>query len=71
MDVRCGTLHQKILSSTRLACMARIVMGVVLAEYKDGFNYMRTLVDVGGRTGGMIAKIVKAHPHIKGIKFIF
>jgi precorrin-6B methylase 2 len=44
-------------------------MGVVLAEYKDGFSCVGSLVDVGGGTGGMIAEIVKAHPHIKGINF--
>ena len=26
-------------------------------------------MDVGGGTGGMIAEIVKAHPHIKGTNF--
>ena len=52
-----------------MACTAKIVMGVVLAEYKDGFGRMGSLVDVGGGTGGMIAEIVKAHPQIKGINF--
>ncbi|XP_059452599.1 desmethylxanthohumol 6'-O-methyltransferase-like [Corylus avellana] len=52
-----------------MACTAKIVMGVVLAEYKDGFGCVGSLVDVGGGTGGMIAEIVKAHPHIKGINF--
>jgi hypothetical protein len=52
-----------------MACTAKIVMGVVLEEYKDGFDCLGSLVDVGGGTGGMIAEIVKAHPHIKGINF--
>jgi hypothetical protein len=55
--------------SNAMACMARIVMGIVLAKYKDGFNCVRTLVDVRGGTRGMIAEIVKAHPHIKAINF--
>ncbi|GMY07738.1 desmethylxanthohumol 6'-O-methyltransferase-like [Fagus crenata] len=41
-----------------MACTAKIVMGVVLEEYKDGFDCLGSLVD-----------IVKAHPHIKGINF--
>jgi hypothetical protein len=52
-----------------MACTAKIVMGVVLAEYKDGFGCMGSLVNVGGGTGGMIAEIVKEHPQIKGINF--
>jgi hypothetical protein len=52
-----------------MACTAKIVMGVVLVEYKDGFNCVGSLVDVGGGTGGMIAEIVKAHPYINGINF--
>ncbi|KAB1206016.1 (R,S)-reticuline 7-O-methyltransferase [Morella rubra] len=43
---------------------------MVLAEYKDGFDCVGSLVDVGsGGTGGMIAEIVKSHPHIRGINF--
>ncbi|KAB1206013.1 (R,S)-reticuline 7-O-methyltransferase [Morella rubra] len=44
-------------------------MGVVMAKYKDGFDGVGSLVDVGGGTGGMIAEIVKSHPHIRGINF--
>ena len=49
-----------------MACTAKIVMGVVLEEYKNGFDCLGSLEDAGGRTGGMIAEIVKAHPHIIG-----
>jgi hypothetical protein len=52
-----------------MACTAKIVTRGILAEYKDGFGCLGSLVDVGGGTGGMIAEIVKAHPHIKGINF--
>ncbi|KAM3730339.1 hypothetical protein ACB098_12G079900 [Castanea mollissima] len=52
-----------------MACTAKIVIGVVLEEYKDGFGCLGSLVDVGGGTGEMIAEIVKAHPHIKGTNF--
>ena len=39
---------------------------MVLEEYKNGFDCLGSLKDAGGRTGGMIAEIVKAHPHIIG-----
>ncbi|KDP24165.1 hypothetical protein JCGZ_25822 [Jatropha curcas] len=52
-----------------LACTAKIVMRAVLSGYKDGFEGIRTLVDVGGGTGGNLAEIVKVYPHIKGINF--
>lgn len=39
----------------------------VLASYN--FSGIETLVDVGGGKGGLIATILKAHPHLKGILF--
>jgi hypothetical protein len=52
-----------------MACTNKIVMATVLAEQKDGFGYVGSLVDVRGRMGGMITNIVKSHSHIKGINF--
>lgn len=52
-----------------LACTAKIVMRSFLSQYKDGFNGIETLVDVGGGTGGNLAEIIKTYPHIKGINF--
>ena len=52
-----------------MACMTKIVMATVLAKYKYGFGYVGSLVDIGGRMGGMIADIVKTHSHVKGIDF--
>ncbi|EEF44476.1 (R,S)-reticuline 7-O-methyltransferase [Ricinus communis] len=52
-----------------LACTAKIVMKAVLSGYKDGFDAITTLVDVGGGTGGNLAEIVKAYPHIKTLNF--
>ncbi|KAE8075887.1 hypothetical protein FH972_014570 [Carpinus fangiana] len=52
-----------------MACTTKIVMAAIVAEYKDGFGCMGSLVDVGGGTGGMIVEIVNAYPHIKGINF--
>ncbi|KAI3848998.1 hypothetical protein MKW92_018529 [Papaver armeniacum] len=39
-----------------MGCTAKMIVGKILAEYKDGFNGIRSLVD-----------IVEAYPHIKGI----
>ncbi|XP_059452685.1 desmethylxanthohumol 6'-O-methyltransferase-like [Corylus avellana] len=53
-----------------MACMTKSVMAALLAEYNDGFGgTVGSLVDVGGGIGGMMAKIVKAHPCIKGVNF--
>ncbi|KAI3844681.1 hypothetical protein MKW92_008255 [Papaver armeniacum] len=52
-----------------MRCTAEIITNAVLVKYKDGFNGIESLVDVGGGTGTMIAEIVKANPHIRGINF--
>ncbi|KAM7275995.1 hypothetical protein ACFE04_017861 [Oxalis oulophora] len=53
-----------------MACMSKIQSVSILEGYKDGFSSLTgTLVDVGGGIGLLIAKIVKAHPHIKAINF--
>jgi hypothetical protein len=35
-------------------------------EIAGGWNTVRTVVDVGGGTGAMIAEILRAHPHLRG-----
>ncbi|KAJ9686614.1 hypothetical protein PVL29_015472 [Vitis rotundifolia] len=52
-----------------MACTAKISIKAVIAAYKDGFGCIGALVDVGGGTGGAVAELVKAYPHIKGINF--
>ncbi|KAI3930132.1 hypothetical protein MKX01_036653 [Papaver californicum] len=52
-----------------MGCTAKMIVSKMLVEYKDGFNGIGSLVDVGGGTGGMIADIVEANPHIQGINF--
>ncbi|MCL7028708.1 hypothetical protein MKW94_023724 [Papaver nudicaule] len=52
-----------------MGCTAKIAVNMMLAKYKDGFKGIRTLLDVGGGTGSMIAKIVESNPHIKGVNF--
>ncbi|KAI3945852.1 hypothetical protein MKW98_023126 [Papaver atlanticum] len=44
-----------------MRCATEIIINAMLVKYKDGF--------VGGGTGTMIAEIVKANPHIRGINF--
>lgn len=51
------------------ACTTGFVFRAVIAGYKDGFNQIQTLVDVGGGIGGSMSEIVKAYPHIQGINF--
>ncbi|KAG2717254.1 hypothetical protein I3843_03G167800 [Carya illinoinensis] len=53
-----------------MACTAKVVAERILWGYRDGFGSINgSLVDVGGGTSEMVAKIVKAHPHIKAINF--
>ncbi|XP_062008402.1 (R,S)-reticuline 7-O-methyltransferase-like [Rosa rugosa] len=52
-----------------MACTSKIIMKVILAKYKGGFDDVAKLVDVGGGTGTAVAEIVKAYPSIKGINF--
>ncbi|KAK9222164.1 hypothetical protein WN944_010596 [Citrus x changshan-huyou] len=40
-----------------------------LSHYKEGFDSIRSLVNVGGGTSGALAEIVKSYPHIKVINF--
>ncbi|KAH8490448.1 hypothetical protein H0E87_022837 [Populus deltoides] len=52
-----------------MACTSKIMMRAILSHYKDGFNNIRSLVDVAGGIGGHVAEIVRAYPHIKGMNF--
>lgn len=52
-----------------MRCATEIIIHAMLVKYKDGFDGMESLVDVGGGTGAMIAEIVKGNPHIRGINF--
>ncbi|XP_026439599.1 (R,S)-reticuline 7-O-methyltransferase-like [Papaver somniferum] len=49
--------------------MTILIINEMLIEYKDGFNGIRSVVDVGGGTGTLLAEIVGANPHIQGINF--
>ncbi|KAI8528072.1 hypothetical protein RHMOL_Rhmol12G0122800 [Rhododendron molle] len=48
---------------------SRISMKAMLTEYKDGFDSIGSLLDVGGGSGFAMAEVVKVHPHIKGTNF--
>ena len=52
-----------------MACTARVVSRAVIEGYRDGFNKIQSLVDVGGGTGGSLSEIVRAFPHLKAINF--
>ncbi|KAI6697384.1 hypothetical protein NL676_017503 [Syzygium grande] len=52
-----------------MACTAKTTTKAVLEAYGDGFGLVGSVVDVGGGTGGAIAEIVRACPHIPGINF--
>ena len=36
-------------------------------ELSDGWDQIRTVVDVGGGTGAMLASLLRRHPQTKGI----
>lgn len=53
-----------------MAAATKPTLHAVVKGYKDGFKKLKgTLVDVGGGTGKLVAKIVEAYPHIKGVNF--
>ncbi|XP_021717348.1 (R,S)-reticuline 7-O-methyltransferase-like [Chenopodium quinoa] len=58
------------LFNTGMASVTKTILDAILCGYKEGFSKLEgTLVDVGGGIGKAVAKIVEAHPHIKGINF--
>ncbi|PIA55603.1 hypothetical protein AQUCO_00700129v1 [Aquilegia coerulea] len=48
-----------------MASITKIAINVLL-NYENGFDGIKSLVDVGGGLGLTIGEIVKAHPHISG-----
>ncbi|XVE78674.1 hypothetical protein DITRI_Ditri13aG0165800 [Diplodiscus trichospermus] len=68
-DFQSKNYEYKKVFSEAMACNSRVVMKAVLKYYKDGFKNVGSIVDVGGGSGAAVAKIVKAHPHIKGFNF--
>ncbi|XP_038713007.1 desmethylxanthohumol 6'-O-methyltransferase-like [Tripterygium wilfordii] len=49
-----------------MACTAKITTKALLSHYKDGFSDVKSLVDVGGGTGGFLVEILRGFPHING-----
>ena len=41
----------------------------MIEGYKDAFEKIQSLVNVGGGIGGPLSGIVSAYPHMKGINF--
>ncbi|KAL5793823.1 hypothetical protein ACOSP7_002417 [Xanthoceras sorbifolium] len=52
-----------------MACTSKMLIREMVGGYKNGFDCLRSLVDVAGGIGGMISEVVKYYPHIKGINF--
>ncbi|PPD87219.1 hypothetical protein GOBAR_DD15836 [Gossypium barbadense] len=48
-----------------LACTSKFITNAIQSGYKQWFNSIGSLVDVGG----LISEIVKLYPHIKGVNF--
>jgi trans-resveratrol di-O-methyltransferase len=48
-----------------MASDARLVSGLVIGNYKEVFQGLNSLVDVGGGTGTMATAIANAFPHLK------
>ncbi|XP_059294602.1 (R,S)-reticuline 7-O-methyltransferase-like [Lycium ferocissimum] len=55
--------------SNGMNSVTKSTMKAILTGYKDGFNSITSLVDVGGGIGVAMSEIVKAYPHIKGTNF--
>ncbi|KAK8635744.1 hypothetical protein V6N13_004465 [Hibiscus sabdariffa] len=68
-DFQSKNYEYKRVFGEAMACNSRVVMKAVLKYYKDGFNDVGTIVDVGGGSGAAVVEIVEAHPHIKGYNF--
>ncbi|KAL3714889.1 hypothetical protein ACJRO7_006740 [Eucalyptus globulus] len=52
-----------------MACVSRITIGGIIEVYKDGFESIGSLVDVGGGIGKNLVEIIKSCPHIQGINY--
>ncbi|KAJ4729850.1 putative O-methyltransferase [Melia azedarach] len=52
-----------------MACNSKILTKEIVTGYKDGYDSLKSLIDVAGGIGGLISEIVKTYPHIKGINF--
>ncbi|XP_048137875.1 xanthohumol 4-O-methyltransferase-like [Rhodamnia argentea] len=52
-----------------MACTSKITVRAIVEGYKEGFDSIGSLVDVGGGIGGALAEIIKSYPHIQGINF--
>jgi hypothetical protein len=50
-----------------MATLSRVIAGAVVAAYD--FSGIRTIVDIGGGHGALLAAVLKANPPMKGILF--
>ncbi|MBA0700547.1 hypothetical protein Goari_020430 [Gossypium aridum] len=68
-DLASRNLDFNKLFNDSMACTSKFVTNAILSGYKQGFNSIGSLVDVGGGTRGLITEIVKVYPQIKGVNF--
>ncbi|KAK3404647.1 hypothetical protein EUGRSUZ_K00955 [Eucalyptus grandis] len=52
-----------------MAGLSGVVVRGIVEVYKDGFESIGSLVDVGGGVGKTLAEIIKSFSHIQGINF--
>ncbi|XP_073128594.1 caffeic acid 3-O-methyltransferase 1-like [Henckelia pumila] len=62
-DLRLSNVFNASMSNSSTILMKKVV------ETYDGFNGLKTLVDVGGGTGASLRMILSKHPTIKSINF--
>ncbi|XP_048137877.1 (R,S)-reticuline 7-O-methyltransferase-like [Rhodamnia argentea] len=52
-----------------MACTSRILVRAIVEGYKERFERIGSLVNVGGGIGEALTKIIKSYPHLQGINF--
>ncbi|XP_021866655.2 (R,S)-reticuline 7-O-methyltransferase-like [Spinacia oleracea] len=58
------------LFSSGMSAVTKPALDAIIKGFKDEFSRLEgSLVDVGGGTGYLVANIVEAYPHIKGVNF--
>ncbi|TYH84904.1 hypothetical protein ES332_D02G228200v1 [Gossypium tomentosum] len=68
-DLASWNLDFNKLFNDSMACTSKFVTSAILSGYRQGFNSIGSLIDVGGGIGCFISEIVKVYPHIKGVNF--
>ncbi|KAL2921564.1 (R S)-reticuline 7-O-methyltransferase [Bienertia sinuspersici] len=60
----------KNMFNSGMANLNKPIFDAIFKFYKEGFSKLEgSIIDVGGASGKLVAAIVEAYPHIKGINF--